>query len=235
MRLLSRRRDKEVQLMIDHNIKTVSPETPVTDVLGDLKGGKKVVIMKDEQPTKLLELFDVTPDDVRNRRQVGELASTDIVIKPSSANKNQVYDSLIKEVAVAISGPETVKASSETTKATESSISGIITMSDYSKVRLVNTRDAKEMCNRVMWLLVHELTVHPEVRDFDKDAVWEHSSFINGVHEEFGPGLKVIVFNMLADRGDIEDLGTRIRITDKGAGIPVNRELYALGRSYLNP
>ena len=102
MRLLSRR-DKDVERMIDHNIKAVSPETPVTEVLGDLKGGKKVVRMEDEQPTKLLELFDVTPDDVRNRREVGDLASTDIVIEPSSASTNQVYDSLIKDVAVAIS------------------------------------------------------------------------------------------------------------------------------------
>jgi hypothetical protein len=135
MRLLSRR-DKDVERMIDHNIKAVSPETPVTEVLGDLKGGKKVVRMEDEQPTKLLELFDVTPDDVRNRREVGDLASTDIVIEPSSASTNQVYDSLIKDVAVAISKLETVKTSSGTAKAKESSISGIITMSDYSKVRL---------------------------------------------------------------------------------------------------
>jgi hypothetical protein len=95
-------------------------------------------------------------------------------------------------------------------------------------------RDVKEMCNRVMWLLVHELTVHPEIRDFIKDAVWEHSSFINGVHEEFGPGLKVTVFKMLSDRGDIINLGRIVRITNQGVTRPENQPpdgLYLRGKS----
>ena len=96
--------------------------------------------------------------------------------------------------------------------------------------------DAEKMCDRIMWLLVHEISpiIHPQIKEWNKDAVWREASSISGVHEEFGPRLKDKVFEMLADRGDIEDLGMRIRITDKGAKIPVKRGLYALGRSYLN-
>lgn len=104
-------------------------------------------------------------------------------------------------------------------------------------MRLKVQSNAEIMCDRVMWLLVHEISpiVRPRIREWDKDPVWQHSSHINGINEQFEPGLKDQVFGMLVDRGDIEDLGTRIRITEQGARIPVKRGLYALGRSYLNP
>lgn len=93
------------------------------------------------------------------------------------------------------------------------------------------------MCNRVMWLLVHEISpaVRPQIREWNKDAVWKEASSVTGVYQEFGPHLKDTVFRTLAKREDIEDLGTRIRITPQGARIPVNRGLYDFNMSYLNP
>jgi hypothetical protein len=98
--------------------------------------------------------------------------------------------------------------------------------------------DAEKMCDRVMWLLVHEISptvFRQHMREWDKDDVWKWASSRDGVFEEFGPGLKDTVFKMLVDRRDIDDLGARIRITEQGAKIPVKLGLYALGRSYLNP
>jgi hypothetical protein len=84
-------------------------------------------------------------------------------------------------------------------------------------------------------LLVHEISpaIHPEITEWDKDAVWREASSIIWPH--FGPHLKDTVFEMLVKRGDIEDLGTRIRITPQGVMIPVNRFMYDYNRSYLNP
>jgi len=95
--------------------------------------------------------------------------------------------------------------------------------------------DVEKMCDRVMWLLVHEISpvIHPEITKWDKDAVWRETSSIIWPH--FGPHLKDTVFEMLVKRGDIEDLGTRIRITPQGVMIPVNRFMYDYNRIYLNP
>jgi hypothetical protein len=97
--------------------------------------------------------------------------------------------------------------------------------------------DADKMCDRVMWLLVHEISpaVRPQIKEWDKDAVWREASSTLGIYQEFGPHLKDTVFRMLVDRRHIEDLGTRIRMTPQGARIPVNRGLYDYNRSYLNP
>ena len=97
-------------------------------------------------------------------------------------------------------------------------------------------RDAYEMCNRVMYLLIHEISERPAIREWPQDAVWR-ASFINGVHE-FGPRLRDTVFKILAEREDIIDLGERVRITNQGATRPENQTpagLYIHGRSYLNP
>jgi hypothetical protein len=97
--------------------------------------------------------------------------------------------------------------------------------------------DVYEMCNRVMYLLIHEISERPAIREWPKDAVWREASFINGVHE-FGLGLRDTVFKILAEREDITDLGERVRITEQGATRPENQTpagLYIHGRSYLNP
>ena len=95
--------------------------------------------------------------------------------------------------------------------------------------------DVEKMCDRVMWLLVHEISsaIHPEITEWDKDAVWREASSVIWPH--FGPHLRDTVFEMLVARGDIEDLDTRIRITPQGVLIPVNRFMYDYNRSYLNP
>jgi hypothetical protein len=63
--------------------------------------------------------------------------------------------------------------------------------------------DIDEMSRRVMYLLVHEITLQPLTREFDKDNVWNAARSIPGVFTEYGPGLKDTVFQILAKRGDI--------------------------------
>lgn len=97
---------------------------------------------------------------------------------------------------------------------------------------------ANDMRNRVVWLLIHHIPIDRQRKAYHKDDVWEKSSSINGVFDEYGPGLKEKVFKMMVDRKDIEDLGDRIRITEEAAKRPENQPppgIYYQGLRYLQP
>jgi hypothetical protein len=66
--------------------------------------------------------------------------------------------------------------------------------------------DIDEMSRRVMYTLVHEITLQPQTREFDKDVVWKTASSIPGVFTEYGPGLKDTIFQILAQQEDIMEL-----------------------------
>ena len=77
------------------------------------------------------------------------------------------------------------------------------------------------MCLRVMRILIHEVkTSQPRRREFDKDAIWEEACKLYSEVSEYFQGLKDKVFQELAKRKDIEDLGSTIRITDHGEKDP---------------
>jgi hypothetical protein len=71
-----------------------------------------------------------------------------------------------------------------------------------------------------------------------KDAVWEETRKIEEVFEEYGSDLKDKVFKKLVDRQDIEDLGTKVRITEQGVKRPENQpplDLFLHDQRYLQP
>ena len=78
------------------------------------------------------------------------------------------------------------------------------------------------MCYRISCLLAHEVRIHPEISEFDKDKIWKEASDIIGLFQKYEPGyeFKEMVFESLAQRGDIEDLNDKVRITDQCARRP---------------
>ena len=97
---------------------------------------------------------------------------------------------------------------------------------------------ADDMRNRVIWLLVHDFLIDKERNAYYKDAVWEETRKIEEVFEEYGSDLKDKVFKKLVDRQDIDDLGTKVRITEQGVKRPENQpplDLFLHGQRYLQP
>lgn len=97
---------------------------------------------------------------------------------------------------------------------------------------------ADDMRNRVIWLLVHDFLIDKERNAYYKDAVWEETRKIEEVFEEYGSDLKDKVFKKLVDREDIEDFGTKVRITEQGVKRPENQpplDLFLHGQRYLQP
>jgi hypothetical protein len=95
-----------------------------------------------------------------------------------------------------------------------------------------------DMRNRVIWLLVQDFLIDKERNVYYKDAVWEETRKIEEVFEEYGSGLKDKVFKKLVDRQDIEDLGTKVRITEQGVKRSENQpppDLFLHGQRYLQP
>lgn len=76
--------------------------------------------------------------------------------------------------------------------------------------------DIQEMCRRVMYVLIHEMTTsRPQRREFDKDTIWEEARTL--YFSEYGKALSGKVFQELKTRQDIEDLGTTVRVTDQAS------------------
>jgi hypothetical protein len=104
--------------------------------------------------------------------------------------------------------------------------------------RVPTQRDIEVMYSRIAYLFPHEIKMHPERREFDKDVVWGETIKINAFFEEFGPNpeFKEQVFKLLEERGIVKNLDGEVRVTIKGANGPESPEgLYVPGKSYLNP
>jgi hypothetical protein len=105
--------------------------------------------------------------------------------------------------------------------------------------------DIREMSSRIGKLLVLHIPLDGGKRiAYKKVDVWEQSRFISGTNSAgpYEPGLKDprlkdTVFKVLAERGDIEDLGDRVRITEQGAAKPEYQDPQGvyLRKRYLNP
>jgi len=77
--------------------------------------------------------------------------------------------------------------------------------------------DIEQMCRRVMYILIHEMTTLQR-REFDKHTIWEEARTL--YFSEYGQDLRDTVFQELVNRQDIQDLGTTICITEQGASRP---------------
>lgn len=96
--------------------------------------------------------------------------------------------------------------------------------------------DIDEMSHRLSCLFPHEIKRHPEIREFDKDEIWEAIREIPGFNLQYESGqeFKKTVFGKLAQQGDIQNLNGKVRVTDRGANRPECPGIYKTVSHYTN-
>jgi hypothetical protein len=96
--------------------------------------------------------------------------------------------------------------------------------------------DIDEMSHRLSCLFPHEIKRQPEIREFDKDEIWEATREIPGFTLQYGSDqeFKKTVFGKMAQQGDIQILNGKVRVTDQGANRPECPGIYKTVSHYMN-
>jgi hypothetical protein len=134
---------KQIKDIENTNIVQVGSDRSIDDVLGQTEK-LMVIIGPNKKPEGLLELSKLTPEDIIRNRPLRDLEDKliPVVVLPETTNVDEAYKTLAGNNAIAVeSGAGPMRY-----------ISGIVTLSEYSKLQGIYTDEeaARAMCPTVL-------------------------------------------------------------------------------------